>query len=224
MEAPRTRSARRGSDAPRFDRLTSRLAPLLIDDVDTDQIIPAEYLKITDRSGLAEGLFAGWRRDATGRPRTDFVIEDPRFRGARVLLAGHNFGCGSSREHAPWALLAHGFRAVISTRFADIFRSNAGKNGLLTVTVDPGVHERLAEAVDRDPGVRVTIDLERSTLELPDGEPVGFDVDAFTRACLLEGVDRLGYLLAREDEIVAFEASHPPRFDTRAGDFRGVPS
>ncbi len=204
---------------PHFERLTSRLAPLPIDNVDTDQIIPAEYLKITDRSGLGEGLFAGWRYDAAGEPRSDFVLADPRYRGARVLLAGDNFGCGSSREHAVWALLANDFKAVVSTGFADIFRSNADKNGLLTVTVEPGVHRRLSAAVEDDPRTEVTLDLERQTLEMPDGDEILFAVDAFARQCLLQGVDRLGYLLGRVAEIEAFESSRPALFDTRAGHF-----
>ncbi len=194
---------------PRFTRLRSGLVPLLIDDVDTDQIIPAEFLKATGRGDLGEGLFAAWRRDP------GFVLHAPEYRGARVLLAGENFGCGSSREHAPWALLDYGFRAVLSPRFADIFRAHALRNGLLPVTVASEVHRRLATAVEIDPGAEITLDLEAERLALPDGSEVGFAVDPFARRCLLEGIDQLGYLLHRREEIEAYEARQPPSIDTR---------
>ncbi len=201
--------------SPRFTRLESRMVPLLIDDVDTDQIIPAEHLKATGRGDFGEALFAAWRRDP------GFVLNRPEHRGARVLLAGENFGCGSSREHAAWALLDHGFRAVVSPRFADIFRANALRNGLLTVTVEREVHRRLATAVEGDPGAEVTIDLEAEQLTLPDGTEVAFAVEPFARRCLLEGVDQLGYLRRQEAAIAAYEARHPPRFDTRQGEVAG---
>ncbi len=194
--------------APRFTVLTSRVVPLLIDDVDTDQIIPAEYLKATGRGDFGDGLFAAWRRDP------GFVLHAPVSRGARVLLAGDNFGCGSSREHAPWALLDYGFRAVISPRFADIFRANALRNGLLPVTLGREVHRRLADAIETDPTVEVTIDLEAERLGLPDGEGIPFEVDPFARRCLLEGIDQLGWLLRQSAEIEAYEARHPARLTT----------
>ncbi len=193
---------------PRFTLLESRMVPLLIDDVDTDQIIPAEFLKATGRGDFGDGLFAAWRRDP------DFVLHSPASRGARVLLAGENFGCGSSREHAPWALLDYGFRAVVSPRFADIFRANALRNGLLTVAVDGSVHRRLAAAARADASAEVTIDLEAEQLTLPDGSQVPFEVDPFARRCLLEGVDQLGYLLRQRSEIEAYEARHPSWVDT----------
>ncbi len=194
--------------APRFTRLRSPMAPLLIDDVDTDQIIPAEYLKITGRSHLGEGLFAGWRRDP------GFVLERPSSLGAQVLLAGDNFGCGSSREHAAWALLDFGFRAVLSPRFADIFHANALRNGLLAVTVDREIHRRLAAAVAVDPAVEITIDLEAEELTLPDRARIAFAIDPFARRCLLGGVDQLGYLLRQGQEIEAWEACHPSPITT----------
>ncbi len=193
---------------PRFTRLKSTMVPLLIDDVDTDQIIPAEYLKVTRRGDLGDGLFAAWRRDP------GFVLHAPTSRGARVLLAGENFGCGSSREHAPWALLDYGFRAILSPRFADIFSANALRNGLLPVTVDYDLYRRLATAVEADPGAEIIIDLEVERLGLPDGSEVAFRVDPFARRCLLEGIDQLGYLLRQQEEIEAYEARHPPRITT----------
>ncbi len=202
---------------PELNRLTSRLAPLPIDNVDTDQIIPASYLKVTDKSGLGEGLFARWRRGDDGEPRPDFVLNRPQYEGASILLAGDNFGSGSSREHAPWALLDYGFRAVISTRFADIFSNNALKNGLLLVPVERDVQATLLRRVMDDPTTEVTIELESQTLYLPEGEQVSFPIDRFAKECLLRGVDQLGYLLEQTGAIDAFEESHAPRVDTRGG-------
>ena len=196
-------------EIPRFSRLRSRLVPMLIDDVDTDQIIPASYLKITGREGLAEGLFCPWRQDP------ECVLHRAELRSAQVLLAGENFGCGSSREHAPWALLDYGFRAVLSPCFADIFRINALRNGLLAVAIDRGVYRQLAMAIESDPLVEVAIDLEASRLTLPGGDSVAFQVDAFARRCLLEGIDQLGYLLRQQAATRAYEARHPAPVDTR---------
>ena len=183
-----------------FGRLDSRIAVLARPDIDTDQIIPARYLKGTTRTGLGRWLFAGWRYDEQGHPRTDFALARPEARGAQVLVAGPNFGCGSSREHAPWALLDYGFRAVISSSIADIFRANALKNGLLPVIVDKATHEVLLAS----PGMRVSIDLESCSLAFGDAR-VSFPIDPFARRCLLEGVDELGFLMAQDDAIAAYE-------------------
>jgi 3-isopropylmalate/(R)-2-methylmalate dehydratase small subunit len=187
-----------------FRRLESRTAVLARPDIDTDQIIPARYLKGTTQTGLGRWLFAGWRYDDQGRPRADFPLLRAEARGAQVLVAGPNFGCGSSREHAPWALLDYGFRAVVSSSIADIFRANALKNGLLPVIVDPATHEVLLAS----PGLRVTIDLETRTLAFDDAR-VSFQIDPFSRRCLLEGVDELGFLLAQEEAIAAYEKEGP---------------
>jgi 3-isopropylmalate/(R)-2-methylmalate dehydratase small subunit len=186
-------------------RLEGTVAPLLAVNVDTDQIIPASYLKVVDKAGLGEGLFAHWRWKGgrAGEPDPDFVLNRPEHRDATILLAGDNFGCGSSREHAPWALLAGGFRAVLSTRFADIFKSNALKNGLLVIEIAPATRDSIAAAVAADPSSRVSIDLETRILALPDGSAVRFEIDPFARRCLLDGVDPLGYLL---DQLPAIEA------------------
>jgi 3-isopropylmalate/(R)-2-methylmalate dehydratase small subunit len=180
--------------------------------IDTDQIIPARFLKTTDKQGLGERLFADWRYDESGAPRPDFPLNRPEARGVEILVGGHNFGCGSSREHAPWALLGFGFRAVVSTRFADIFHGNALKNGLLPITVPPDIHARLLHWPE--PGARLTIDLEHETLTLPDGTAVTFPIDPFAKHCLLTGVDELGYLLTQLPAIEAYELAHPARVDT----------
>jgi 3-isopropylmalate/(R)-2-methylmalate dehydratase small subunit len=177
--------------------------------VDTDQIIPARFLKVTDRAGLGDALFADWRYDEDGSPRTDFVLNRPEARGAEILVAGHNFGCVSSREHAPWALRGYGFRAVISTRFADIFHSNALKNGLLPLTVPSDVHARLLNWPADGTRAVLRIDVMSETLTLPDGTDVRFPIESFAKHCLLEGVDELGYLLNAASEIAAYEEAHP---------------
>jgi len=192
-----------------FTTLTSRLVPLSAENIDTDQVIPARFLKTTDKAGLGDSLFADWRYDGAGNPRPDFILNQPAARGAQILLAGDNFGCGSSREHAPWALLGYGFRAVISTSFADIFRNNALKNGLLPVVVDPETHWQLFSLVEEDPTIEVVIDLAAQTLMLPDDRPVAFPIDDFSKGCLLQGVDELGYLLAQMPQIDAYEARTP---------------
>src|SRR5574338_1133766 len=201
---------------PQFTTLTSRVVPLPVTDVDTDQIIPAQFLKITDKNGLADVLFFHWRFNDDGSPKRDFVINKPEYRGARILLAGDNFGCGSSREHAPWALTAWGIRAVVSSSFADIFRSNALKNGLLPIVVAPDVMARLFALVEADPAAAFTVDLEAQELRLPDGEAIVFEIDGFARRMILDGTDELGYLLGLEERIAAYEAAHPPRFSTLA--------
>jgi 3-isopropylmalate/(R)-2-methylmalate dehydratase small subunit len=188
-----------------FTQLTSRLAPLPHKDVDTDQIIPANYLKATTKEGMAEGLFYRWRIGPDGKPRQDFPLNKPEFQGAQILLTGDNFGCGSSREHAAWALSGWGFRAIISSSFADIFNSNALKNGLLPVTLDDQTLQELFALVEADPFTSVTIQLEDQSLTLPDGRQTTFPIDPFSKFCLLEGEDQLGYLLKHEPEITAYE-------------------
>jgi 3-isopropylmalate/(R)-2-methylmalate dehydratase small subunit len=189
-----------------FTNFESRLVPLPINNVDTDQIIPARFLKTTSKQGLDQQLFYDWRYDEQGRPKPDFILNQPRAKDAEILLAGDNFGCGSSREHAPWALTQFGFRAVISTSFADIFQNNSLKNSLLPIVVPPDVHQALFATVEKNPDARVKVDLAAQKITLPDGRAVDFTVDAFARACLLDGVDELGYILNRESAIAAFEA------------------
>ncbi len=194
---------------------TSTLVVLPAENVDTDQIIPARFLKVTDKAGLGESLFADWRYDAQGNPDPDFVLNRPEAWGAEVLVAGNNFGCGSSREHAPWALKGYGFRAVVSTYFADIFRNNALKNGLLPLVVDAEVHARLLRLA-QEPGARVTVDLETQTLTLPDGTRTSFSIEPFAKHCLVHGLDELGFLLAEEGRIAEYESTHPQRVRTVA--------
>ncbi|MCA9934312.1 MAG: 3-isopropylmalate dehydratase small subunit [Ardenticatenaceae bacterium] len=188
-----------------FTTLTSKYMPLPYNDVDTDQIIPASYLKVTNKDGLAEGLFSRWRYQSDGSPDPEFALNKSDHAGARILLAGDNFGCGSSREHAPWALMGYGFRAVISTSFADIFRNNALKNGLLPVAVDAQTYRQLLSLVEEEPETAVTINLAAQTLTLPDGRAVSFPIDAFSKTCMLQGVDQLGYLLKQSDKVLAYE-------------------
>jgi 3-isopropylmalate/(R)-2-methylmalate dehydratase small subunit len=195
---------------------TSRLVPLLVDNVDTDQIIPARYLKGTSKDGLGEGLFADWRYDGDGNPREGFVLNRPEMAGREVLLAGANFGSGSSREHAAWALQAVGVKAVLAPLFADIFRNNALKNGLLPVELPTDAHAELAAAVEDDPEVEVTVDLEAERVTLPGGRTVAFTVDPFARQMLLDGTDELGYLLSQAAAVAAYEDAHPARVDTTA--------
>ena len=187
-----------------FQTLTSRLLPLPVDNVDTDQIIPASYLKVTDKAGLAEGLFAGWRYLPDGGPNPEFPLNWPECTGCQILLVGDNFGCGSSREHALWALADWGFQAIVGTSFADIFRSNALKNGLLPVIVDPETQGQLCRLVEEQPQAQVTVDLASQTLSFPGGK-VYFPIDPFSKLCLLEGLDPLGYLLKHVPQIEAFE-------------------
>ena len=188
-----------------FTTLASRVVTLPINDIDTDQIIPARFLKATDKNGLGEHLFADWRYNADGSPKPDFVLNKPESHGAQILLAGDNFGCGSSREHAPWALTGFGFRAVISTSFADIFRNNALKNGLLPIVVDPPTQRMLFDMVEEIPQAELAIDLASQTLTLPNGHAVSFPIDSFSKTCLLKGIDELGYLLSFEKQIAAYE-------------------
>jgi 3-isopropylmalate/(R)-2-methylmalate dehydratase small subunit len=185
-----------------FTAFESRVISLPTDDIDTDQIVPARFLKVTSKQGLGVALFADWRK-ARG---SDFPLVRPEAKGAAVLLAGANFGCGSSREHAPWALVEFGFRAIVAKSFADIFRGNAIKNGLLPVALDELAHARLVARLTADAGATVRIDLASQTLNLPDGSRATFPIDAFAKNCLLKGVDELGYLLSFEENIAAHEA------------------
>lgn len=200
-----------------FTNFESRIVSLPVNNVDTDQIIPARFLKTTSKQGLDRQLFYDWRYDDRGQPKADFILNRPEVRGAEVLLAGDNFGCGSSREHAPWALTQFGFRAVISTSFADIFRGNSLKNSLLPIVVPPDVHEALFATVAQNSEARVKIDLAAQKLTLPDGRAVEFPVDSFAKQCLLDGVDELGYILKQEREIAAFEGHREGSINTLAG-------
>lgn len=182
--------------------------------IDTDQIIPARFLKTISKTGLGENLFADWRYQADGRLIPTFPLNEPAAQGAKILLAGDNFGCGSSREHAPWALMDWGFQAIISTSFADIFRNNALKNGLLPVVVDVETHQQLLSLAVEDPHTQVTVDLAAQTVTLPDGRSVTFPIDSFSKTCLLEGLDQLGYLLKQEPLITAYEQVHLARVST----------
>jgi 3-isopropylmalate/(R)-2-methylmalate dehydratase small subunit len=191
-----------------FTKLTSRIVPLLVDNIDTDQIIPARFLKVTDKKGLGEELFCDWRYNADGSPKPNFMLNQPQHRGASVLLAGDNFGCGSSREHAPWALTAFGFRAVISTTIADIFRSNSMKNGLLPIILMHEEHRQLKEEIQKSPQAEVTIDLEKQQIVFPSGTVAAFPIDPFSKFCLLNGVDELEYLRRFTKEVEQYEAKN----------------
>ena len=196
----------------------SKVVPLPAENVDTDQIVPARYLKVTDKTGLAEALFRDWRFNEDGSLREPrFVLDRPEMAGRKILLVGDNFGAGSSREHAPWALTAWGIRAILSTSFADIFRSNSLKNGVLPIVIDAATHERLFQILASDPDAQLTVDLAEQGILLPDGSTLEFDIDPFAKRMILAGTDELGYLLAKDPEISAWEASHPPRVNTLVG-------
>ena len=199
-----------------FSSVTSAVVPMVRNDIDTDQIIPARFLKTVNRAGLGDQLFNDWRYLADGSPNPEFVLNRPEMAGRAILLAGDNFGCGSSREHAPWALTAWGIRAVISTSFADIFRNNALKNGLVPVALSSDGVARITSLLESDPAAVITVDLEAQQVRLPGGDALPFHVDPFARRMLLDGTDELGYLLSLEPAIEAYEAAHPPRVDTQA--------
>ena len=194
--------------APQFATLTARCVVLPVIDVDTDQIIPARFLKVTDKLGLGEKLFCDWRYRDDGSPNPDFILNRPEAAGAEILVAGHNFGCGSSREHAPWALVGFGFRAVVSTMFADIFKGNSLKNGLLPILITPETHAALVALCAKNPDLNITIDLKAQTVSWPGQTPLMFPIDPFSRTCLLEGVDELGYLQKFTAQAEAYEAAH----------------
>jgi 3-isopropylmalate/(R)-2-methylmalate dehydratase small subunit len=189
----------------------SKTVVIPIENIDTDQIIPARFLKTTSKEGLGDSLFCDWRYLPDGKPNPDFVLNTPEAQDAHILVAGDNFGCGSSREHAPWALTQFGIKAVISTSFADIFRGNSLKNGLLPIIIPADAHKELLD----HPGAQVKIDLESQTVTLPSGRKVEFPIDAFAKHCLMEGVDELGYILKQDEAIVAYESAHPAPFNVR---------
>ena len=198
-------------------KFESRVVLMPMDNVDTDQIIPARFLKTISKVGLGDQLFNDWRYLADGSPNPDFVLNKPESKGAEILLAGDNFGCGSSREHAPWALTQFGFKAVISTSFADIFKANSMKNSLLPIVVSREVHAKLLKMRTADAAMKLSVDLPTQRLTLPDGESVEFDVDPFSKTCLVEGVDEIGYILKQLTAIEAFEAKRVGGLNTLAG-------
>jgi 3-isopropylmalate/(R)-2-methylmalate dehydratase small subunit len=201
-----------------FRQFTSKVVPLGAENVDTDQVVPARYLKIIDKADLRDALFHDWRFNEDGTLREPrFVLDQPGMAGRGILLVGDNFGAGSSREHAPWALAAWGIRTILSTSFADIFRNNALKNGVLPVVVDATTHARLFDLVAADPDAQLTVDLAEEGILLPDGTTIDFSIDPFAKRMLLAGTDEIGYVMARLAEIQAWEATHPGRVDTRLG-------
>ena len=198
-----------------FGMFTSRIVPLPAENIDTDQVVPARYLKVTDKIGLAEALFRDWRFEEDGSLKDPpFILDRPEMAGRRILLVGDNFGAGSSREHAPRALSAWGVRAILSTSYADIFRSNSLKNGILPIVVDRATHARLFEILAADPDAALTVDLAEQGVLLPDGSTIDFDIDPFAKRMILAGTDELGYLLSKDAELEAWEATHPARIDS----------
>ncbi len=189
-----------------FKKLTGTAVPLRAENVDTDQIIPARYLTAVTKAGMGDGLFSAWRYNADGTPNEDFVLNDPVYGGAEILVAGRNFGSGSSREHAVWALTEYGFRCVITPGFADIFYNNSLKNALLPVALPEETVNMLLDLVEEEPDTRIAVDLVNQTVTLPDGQSLGFDIAPFRKMCLLEGLDDMGYLLSKDEAITAHEA------------------
>src|SRR5262245_48933413 len=197
-----------------FTSLTASMVSIPTENIDTDQIIPARFLKVTDKEGLGANLFCDWRYNADGSPKADFILNTEQGKKAKVLVAGDNFGCGSSREHAPWAIMGYGFKAVISTNFADIFRNNSLKLGLLPIIVDKDTHFQLMSLIEEEPNTEISIDLASQTIRLPDGRKVQFPIDNFSKTCILNGIDQLGYLQRYMPAIEAYETSHPDRIKT----------
>ena len=197
-----------------FTTLNSKMASIPTENIDTDQIIPAQFLKVIDKNGLGENLFFNWRYLPDGSPNPNFILNQAQAKGAEILVAGDNFGCGSSREHAPWALMAYGFRVIISTGFADIFRNNALKNGLLPVIVDKDTYLQLQSLAEEAPETRITVDLPNQSVTLPDGRSVSFPIDPFSKSCIVRGVDQLGYLQSHNEAVAAYESSHSARVNT----------
>ena len=189
-----------------FKTMTATAAPLRAENVDTDQIIPAKYLTAVSKAGMGDGLFSSWRYNRDGSPKPDFVLNQPEYQGAEILIAGRNFGSGSSREHAVWALTEYGFRCVISPGFADIFFNNSLKSGLLPVTLPEETVNMLWDLVEEDPATLIVVDLKNQVVTLPDGQQLGFDIDPFRKLCLLDGVDDMGYIMSKDAAIAAHEA------------------
>jgi 3-isopropylmalate/(R)-2-methylmalate dehydratase small subunit len=207
--------------APKVARFESAAIPLPAENVDTDQIVPARYLKVTNKEGLAEALFHDWRFESDGRRKEPpFVIDDPRFAGRAILVAGDNFGTGSSREHAPWALGACGIKAIVSTSFADIFKTNALKNGILPIVVSPADHARIVAAMTTDADVALTVDPARAELTVDGGAPIAFPIDPFAQKMLLAGLDEIDYVRTQLPSIEAHEAKRPRGIDTRGSNER----
>ncbi len=200
----------------KFTNLTATMVTIPTENVDTDQIIPARFLKVTDKNGLGDNLFFDWRYHEDGSPKEDFILNTDQGKKAKILVGGDNFGCGSSREHAPWAIMGYGFRAVVSTSFADIFRNNSLKLGLVPVVVDKDTHLQLMSLVEEDPDTEILVDLESQTVTLPDGRKVSFPIDNFSKTCILNGIDQLGYLQGHADAVEAYEADHTDRVNTLA--------
>ncbi len=198
----------------KFTTLTATMVAIPTENIDTDQIIPARFLKVTDKNGLGDNLFSDWRYNTDGSPKEDFILNTDQGKQAQILVAGDNFGCGSSREHAPWAIMGYGFRAVVSTSFADIFRNNSLKLGLVPVVVDKDTHLQLLSLIEEDPATTVTIDLASQTLQLPDGRKVGFPIDNFSKTCILGGLDQLGYLQTHTAAVKQYETIHTDRVNT----------
>jgi len=197
----------------KFLPFDSRMVVMPIDNIDTDQVIPARFLKKTDMEGWGDLLFNDWRYESDGTPKPDFILNQESSKGRKILLAGDNFGCGSSREHAPWALTQFGFRAILSTSFADIFKSNSLKNSLIPIVVSPEIHKKLFSMPDSS----VHVDLASQTITLADGTKAEFSVDSFSKQCLLEGVDELGFILKNNDAIAAYEAQRFSTLNTLEG-------
>jgi 3-isopropylmalate/(R)-2-methylmalate dehydratase small subunit len=203
--------------APKVEGFSSALIPLPAENVDTDQIVPARYLKVVVKSGLADALFHDWRFDEDGTKKTPpFVLDDPRYAGRSILVAGDNFGTGSSREHAPWALDAFGIKAIVSTSFADIFKNNALKNGILPIVVDATLHAQLMDVARSGDASQASVDLASATLSTPSGVAVKFAIDPFAQKMLLAGLDELDFVRSKEADIAAHERAHPSTIDTKA--------
>jgi len=200
----------------KFTTLTATMVGIPTENIDTDQIIPARFLKVTDKKGLGENLFFDWRYNADGSPKPDFILNTEQGKKAKILVAGDNFGCGSSREHAPWAIMGYGFQAVISTSLADIFRNNSLKLGLLPIVVDKETHYQLLSLIEEEPDTQITIDLASQTVQLPDGRKVEFPIDSFSKTCILNGIDQLGYLQRHAAAVEDYEAAHTDRVNTLA--------
>jgi len=201
----------------KFTTLTATMVAIPTEHIDTDQIIPARFLKVTDKNGLGDNLFFDWRYLPDGSPNPEFILNTERGKQAQILVGGDNFGCGSSREHAPWAIMGYGFKAVISTSFADIFRNNSLKLGLLPIIVDEETHLQLLSLIEEEPTTTITINLDKQTMHLPDGRQVTFPIDSFSKNCILQGIDQLGYLQNHAAAVEAYEAANPDRVNTLAG-------